>query len=292
MNRLQTEQAFFINIKDFLRLVRVNNLIIILLTQWMGRIFLIGPSSNWIDFLQDISFWMLTISTLLIAAAGYIINDYYDIKIDAVNKPNKQVIGKLMRRRAAIFTHTAFNLLGIVIAFFLSFEVGVVCFLVSFWLWLYSNNLKRRAFIGNLSVAAITSISIFMINIFFIEHNRAVYEFGLFSFFVSLIREIIKDLEDKEGDMKFGCKTLPIIWGDKKTKKLIYLLFSLFILISVVIVNEMQQSLVQYYFLILSLPAFVMIYKLYKAISSKDYHHISTFIKYYMIAGILGMFFI
>ncbi|MBD0402665.1 geranylgeranylglycerol-phosphate geranylgeranyltransferase [Flammeovirga sp. EKP202] len=292
MSKPQTEQTFFINLKDFLSLIRANNLLIILYTQWMGRIFLVGPSADWRYLLQDVSFWLLTLSTLLIAASGYIINDYYDIKIDAVNRPNKQVIGKLMRRRVAIFTHTVFNLIGIVIGFSLSLEVGIVCFIASFWLWLYSNELKRRAFIGNVSVAAITALSIFLINIYFAEHNRAVYEFGIFSFFVSLIREIIKDLEDKEGDVKFGCRTLPIIWGDQKTKKLIYLLFALFIAISFVIVMEMEEPYIQYYFCILSLPAFMMIYKLIKAVSSKDYGKISSFIKYYMVAGILGMFFI
>ncbi|WP_044202009.1 geranylgeranylglycerol-phosphate geranylgeranyltransferase [Flammeovirga sp. OC4] len=292
MSKPQTEQTFFINLKDFLSLIRANNLLIILFTQWMGRIFLVGPSADWRYLLQDVSFWLLTLSTLLIAASGYIINDYYDIKIDAVNRPNKQVIGKLMRRRVAIFTHTVFNFLGIVIGFSLSLEVGIVCFIASFWLWLYSNELKRRAFIGNVSVAAITALSIFLINIYFAEHNRAVYEFGIFSFFVSLIREIIKDLEDKEGDVKFGCRTLPIIWGDQKTKKLIYLLFALFIAISFVIVMEMEEPYIQYYFCILSLPAFMMIYKLIKAVSSKDYGKISSFIKYYMVAGILGMFFI
>ncbi|KXX72430.1 geranylgeranylglycerol-phosphate geranylgeranyltransferase [Flammeovirga sp. SJP92] len=292
MSKPQTEQTFFINFKDFLSLIRANNLLIILFTQWMGRIFLVGPSADWKYLLQDVSFWLLTLSTLLIAASGYIINDYYDIKIDAVNRPNKQVIGKVMKRRVAILTHTVFNFTGIFIGFYLSKEVGIVCFIASFWLWLYSNELKRRAFIGNVSVAAITALSIFLINIYFAEHNRAVYEFGIFSFFVSLIREIIKDLEDKEGDMKFGCKTLPIIWGDQKTKKLIYLLFALFIGISFVIVYEMEEPYIQYYFCILSLPAFTMMYKLVKAVSSKDYGNISSFIKYYMVAGILGMFFI
>ncbi|NLR90555.1 geranylgeranylglycerol-phosphate geranylgeranyltransferase [Flammeovirga agarivorans] len=287
-----TEKSFFIGVTDFLKLIRFKNLLIILLTQWMGRIFLIGPKSDWKLMFQDIGFWLLCLSTMLIAAAGYIINDYYDIKIDAINKPKKQVIGKVMKRRVAIFTHTIFNFIGIVIGLILSKEVGTVCFFVTFWLWLYSNDLKRRAFIGNISVAAMTSISIFLINIYFAEHNKAIYQFGIFAFFVSLIREVIKDLEDKEGDAKFGCKTLPIIWGDQKTKKLIYMLFVLFIVISIGMISRMSQLYFQYYFIFLSIPAFYIMFRLYKANKSKDYSVLSAMIKYYMIAGILGMLFI
>ncbi|AZQ62408.1 prenyltransferase [Flammeovirga pectinis] len=291
-NKLNTEKSFFIGLQDFMRLIRGSNLFIIFVTQWMGRIFLIGDSSNIEEYLRDFNFFLLTLSTLLIAAAGYIINDYYDIKIDAINKPSKLVVGKVMKRRVALFTHTVFNLTGILIGFYLSTEVGIVCFIISFWLWLYSNTLKRRAFIGNLSVAAITSLSVFLLNIYFVENNMEVYQFGIFAFFVSIIREIIKDLEDKEGDAQFGCKTLPIIWGDGKTKQLVYVLFALFILVSVFMILHMRQEYFQYYYLILSIPAFFLIYKVYKAGTSKDYASISKMIKFYMLAGILGMLFI
>ncbi|OHX68454.1 prenyltransferase [Flammeovirga pacifica] len=286
------EKSFFIGIKDFLKLVRFNNLMIIFVTQWFARIFLIGPFEEWKYHLTDIGFWLLTLSTSLIAAAGYIINDYYDIKIDAVNKPNKQVVGKVMKRRVAIFTHTIFNFIAIMIGLFLSKEIGSIFFFTTFWLWLYSNNLKRRAFIGNISVAAMTSMSIFLVNIYFIEHNRAVYQFGLFAFFVSIIREVIKDLEDKEGDAQFGCKTLPIIWGDKKTKVFVYLLFAIFVIMSGVIISQMTNPYFQYYFTALLLPAFILMGLLYKASSVKNYHDISKWIKYYMLAGIIGMIFI
>ncbi|WP_240972817.1 geranylgeranylglycerol-phosphate geranylgeranyltransferase [Flammeovirga yaeyamensis] len=295
MNKVMTptkEKSFFIGMKDFLKLIRFNNLMIIFMTQWLGRIFLIGPYQEWKDHFTDIGFWLLTFSTMLIAAAGYIINDYYDIKIDAVNKPKKQVVGKVMKRRVAILTHTVFNFVAIVIGLFLSKEIGTIFFFTTFWLWLYSNNLKRRAFIGNLSVAAMTSMSIFLINIYFIEHNKAVYQFGLFAFFVSIIREVIKDLEDKEGDAQFGCKTLPIIWGDKKTKQFVYVLFALFVILSALIIQRIENEYFQYYFSGLIIPAFFLMFMLHRASSVRNYHDISKWIKYYMLAGIVGMVFV
>ena len=97
--------------KSFLRLVRVGNLLIIVLTQYLVRIFLVGPKEGWLSYLADFRFFLLSLSTVLIAAAGYIINDYYDIKIDTINKPRLVVVGRILRRRHAIITHIALNAL-------------------------------------------------------------------------------------------------------------------------------------------------------------------------------------
>src|SRR5690606_34862812 len=109
-----------------------------------------------ISRLIDINLLLLVLSTLLIAAAGYIINDYYDVKIDYINKPKRVVVGRILKRRGVMVAHTILNFMGILIGFYLSIWVGIISVGSAFMLWWYSNQLKRLPFIGNFFIAVLT----------------------------------------------------------------------------------------------------------------------------------------
>ena len=149
-------------IESMLKLTRVGNLIIIALAQYFTAGFLIGMHT-----LNDINLFLLSLSTVFIAAGGYIINDYYDVKIDYINKPHRVVIGKSITRRYAILFHIALSFAGIVLGFYLSWRIAGVNMLSVFLLWLYSNNLKRLPFVGNLTVAFLTGLAVFIIDVFY-----------------------------------------------------------------------------------------------------------------------------
>jgi len=270
-----------------LRLTRFWNLVIIGLAQYFTAGFLISSAA-----LFDAKLLLLSVSTVLIAAAGYIINDYYDVKIDLINKPERVVIGKSIARRFAILFHTALSFSGVVIGFLISWKIGVINFLSAFLLWLYSNYLKRQPFVGNLTVALLTGLSIELINVLFEVNNQLVTIYALFAFFMTLIREIIKDMEDLKGDNSFGCKTLPIIWGIRKTKLLVYFLMSIFIL-AVVTLNRLYVGLPMNYFLILLfLPMGLLLARLLRADTIKDFDVLSQLCKVIMLLGILTMVFV
>lgn len=270
-----------------LRLTRFWNLVIIGLAQYFTAGFLISSAA-----LFDAKLLLLSLSTVLIAAAGYIINDYYDVKIDLINKPERVVIGKTIARRFAILFHTALSFSGVVIGFLISWKIGIINFLSAFLLWLYSNYLKRQPFVGNLTVALLTGLSIELINVLFEVNNQLVTIYALFAFFMTLIREIIKDMEDLKGDNSFGCKTLPIIWGIRKTKLLVYFLMSIFIL-AVVTLNRLYVGLPMNYFLILLfLPMGLLLARLLRADTIKDFDVLSQLCKVIMLLGILTMVFV
>ena len=137
------------SVSGFLKLVRFPNLAIIVFTQYMTAIFLVGEAGEGLQYLLDPNLFKLVLATVLIAAAGYIINDYYDVKIDFINKPDRVVVGRALKRRKAMVLHTAFNFIGILIGFTLSWKIGLLCFASAFMLWFYSNQLKRLPLIGN-----------------------------------------------------------------------------------------------------------------------------------------------
>lgn len=231
----------------------------------------------------------MALSTMMIAAAGYIINDYYDIKIDLINKPDRVVIGKGITRRYALFFHTALSVSGVGIGLLLSWQIAVVNFLSAFLLWLYSNNLKRQPFIGNFSIGILTAASIAVVNLLYPPFNSYILVYALFALVMTLVREIIKDMEDWKGDNTFGCKTLPIVWGIRKTKTLLYVLLFLFSLL-VLLVNESFLGLPIYYFIfLLFIPLGYLLARLIRADTIRDFARLSSLCKLILVLGIVSM---
>ena len=274
-------------IESMLKLTRFGNLIIIGFAQYFTAAFLISK-----DAIYDVRLLLLSVSTVLIAASGYIINDYYDVKIDYINKPDRVVIGRNITRRYAILFHVVLSALGILIGLYLSWRIAAVNVLSVFLLWLYSNNLKRLPFIGNLTVAILTGASIYVVDILYRTNDPLVIIYGLFAFFMTLVREIIKDMEDLKGDNTFGCKTLPIVWGIRKTKMIIYIILSIFS-VTVIVLNQLYEALpFRYYLILLFIPLLWLVLSLIRADMKKDFSWLSTFCKVIMLLGILTMSFV
>ncbi|PHR33284.1 MAG: hypothetical protein COA38_05365 [Fluviicola sp.] len=233
----------------FIRLIRPLNLIIIALTMYgLGWYFdpMEGCSCTYI--VTDWPFFWLVFSTVLIAAGGNIINDYFDVRADRVNKPHRLIITKHIKKRTAIVMHWTINLIAFSIALYLSWIMD------SFWylfihlfsinvLWFYSMYFKRQFLTGNVLIAALTALVPVLVGIFFYQQNLANTEWynmelfpfnlqgstpriimyislglAIFAFLLNLAREVIKDMEDVDGDKKLHAKTLPISWGYKKSK--------------------------------------------------------------------------
>lgn len=270
-----------------LRLTRFGNLLIIGFAQTATAFFLVG-SHTW----QTFSLWLLSSSTIIIAAAGYIINDYYDIKIDYINKPERVVIGKIIPRRFAILFHTLFSVGGIAIGFYLSWQIGVIHFFSAFMLWLYSNSLKRLPLIGNVVIAFLTSLSVFIIAVYYKTNFNLILIYALFAFFISLVREVVKDMEDLKGDITFGCKTLPILWGIRKTKFFLYTVLVVFVLIVLVLDSYFTILPSVYFMSFLFLPLAWFALRLHRADTVKDFRWLSNLSKMIMLLGIISMLFL
>lgn len=274
------------------RLVRVQNLLIIFLTQIFVKIFLIDGKDRIFMSLQEIDFYLLSLTTILIAAAGYVINDYYDIKIDVINKPKNVIIGQFIKRRVALALNWSFNFLALGFAWFLGFKIFIFTFICGFMLWFYSNQLKRIALIGNIVVSLLTASSILILALYYPKNSLLLYIFATFSFFISLIREIIKDMEDMKGDASFGCKTLPILLGIYKTKRVIYVFFLIFLIILLSTYFSFEHHFVIYLYAFVLPPLFLFVYRLYWADTKKHFRSLSNLAKIIMLLGILSMIWI
>ncbi len=202
-------------------LVRWPNLAIMLLSLVLVRVLLL-PGQPLGGGLLAPRFGLLVLAALLIAAAGYIINDYYDVKIDAINRPARLVVGRLLRRRHAMLAHVVLSGVGVVLAAALSWRLGAVTLGAALLLWGYSARFKRLPLVGNVSIATLTGALILLPALLPLAtpegRLKAVWLYALAAFLLTAVREIVKDLEDMRGDAQHGCRTLPLVWGVARSK--------------------------------------------------------------------------
>ena len=305
----------------FFRLIRWPNLVFIAITQALFYYCIYIPLLiNYPSSKNQFLFFILMIASLFIAAAGYIINDYFDIQIDIINKPQRIVINKYIKRRWAIVWHLLLSGLGILLSLYITLKTGV--WLITFInivcvgiLLFYSTTFKRKLLSGNFIIATLTGWVILVVylfggaDIFSIQgwsvtsSNLNVprfFKFTLlytsFAFIMTLIREVLKDLEDMEGDRKYHCKTMPIVWGVPAAKIFTAVWISVCLAILAVLQLYAWQSgwwWAAIYILFLTFfPLAVLLRKLYKASTTAHYNALSKIVKLIMLAGILSMLFV
>ena len=281
----------------------------------MIRQFVIAPlleTSGVIVYESFFHVGLLIAASVLIAAGGYIINDYFDIKIDTLNKPDKVIVGKSIDKRTAMLLYQLCTISGIAIGLFLSWYVRSL--MLAF---VFDSTGTTLVLFGKLQATVdywqrshrfLSALSVLIVLFTELEYlktqasvvlNPAVYNslfawvggFALFSFLLTWIREIIKDMEDVYGDREMECRTLPIVWGIKTTKIITIGLISITI-VALLIINhvyiDFEGTLTLRYILFgLILPFAWVIYLLIKAKQPDEYHKISSLIKFIMVIGLL-----
>lgn len=273
----------------FLRLVRMPNLLILVLTQYLTRILLVGQRGEWRQILADPRMLVLSLATVSIAAAGYIINDYFDVKIDIVNKPERVVIGRYLKRRVAMGTHQILNVAGVLLGLLVSKWIFLINVFSVTLLWFYSERFKRTTLVGNLVVSLLTAMSVLVVTVVYPENRKLVFIYALFSFAITLVREIIKDMEDVRGDASHGCRTLPIVWGIRRTKIVVYSLVAAFIATLYLMAHSLNNPTLAWLFTALLLPIAWLVYRLVFADTRREFARLSTLCKLIMLLGLATM---
>ncbi|WP_179006225.1 geranylgeranylglycerol-phosphate geranylgeranyltransferase [Winogradskyella forsetii] len=297
----------------FLNLIRWKNLLIIALTQYLIKYALLLPfreSHGVFITLSDFNFFLLVFATLCIAAGGYIINDIHDIETDKINKPNQLIINKHITEKTATTVFMVLNIIGVGIGFYLANGIGksgffAIFFIASALLYIYSTSLKQIAVVGNVVVSIVVALSILLVGIFELipamnANNKVVQttfiniikDYAIFAFMINLVREMVKDIEDIDGDHNAGIQTLPVLLGRARANKIVFIL-SLVPIFSVtyyVITYLFKQQLVVGYFLILVIaPLIYVSIKLFNAETNAQYKHISLVLKIVMLTGMLSL---
>ncbi len=300
-------------------LIRWPNLLIIVLTQVLvfhaliGRYYLQG---NLHQALTTFQFSLLVVATVLIAAAGYAINDYFDVEADQVNKPEQNQVGRLFKPDHVLWGYATANLLGAGAGFYLSlqlgsYRLGLIFPMIIIMLWFYSAAYKRKVLSGNISVAFMSAMVILIVWLFEFFALRllpdrfigvypslwpityVVMVYAGFAFLVSLVREIVKDMEDIAGDAATGCRTLPVVYGTRTalglSRILLGVVFVLLVISAVWLFKQKLTITALYYLALAGLLVWILIFRLHNMPDTARLHGLSRQLKLLMLAGIGGM---
>ena len=305
-------------IAAFLKMIRLPNLIFIVLTQALFYYCILLPLLKPLSVkipIDNLSFLLLTLASVFIAAAGYIINDYFDVNVDQINKPQKNVVDIIVSRRWAMLWHFVLSSIGVLLSLYVSWRTGLWYIVLAnlgcvFLLFGYSVSLKRKLLSGNILISVLTAWVVLILCISEIrlfskiapeiaQAEQKVIRLGFlyagFAFILSLIREATKDMEDREGDERYGSRTMPIVWGIQSTK--IYVAVWMIVLLAILVIVQVYVLQfrwwwpVVYSIVFIIFPLLYIFYKLFKATTVQEFHELSNWSKGVMLTGILSMVF-
>lgn len=305
--------------------MRWQNLLIVALTMVLMRYAIIAPLIGKLSIVMSngeevfmklqwplINFILLVLATVMITAGGYVINDYFDIKADLINR-GKVIVGTKVPRRTAIMWHSVLNIGGVVLGFYISWRagytmMGALFLIVSGLLYFYSASYKRQFLIGNIVVALLTAMVPMLVALYewpalyrYYAVNSAagapdvdfivwwVGGFAVFAFLMTLAREIIKDIEDFEGDTEYGRNTVPVVAGIRPAKFISITL----VVVTIAVLYTAWHFYVNDYITLLYitiavvLPLLYVIYQVARSRERKELHSASRFMKIAMITGVL-----
>jgi 4-hydroxybenzoate polyprenyltransferase len=296
---------------NFLKLIRYQNL---LLLAFMQLVFRFGflKMQNIPLALNDWQYLLLVLSTVLIAAAGYVINNIFDQDTDLENKPNNLIVGRSISETSAYNIYAVLNVTGVAIGFYLSNVISKPGFasifiLIAATLYIYATSLKQMLLVGNFVVALLLSFSVVIIGIFDLypaitSENQQIMavlfsillDYAVFAFIINFLREIIKDLEDINGDSNQGMKTLPIVLGSKRTSKLVFALsfipiISLLVYIKNYFMANNLQFAALYSIVFVLAPLIYFSIKSWESKNKKHFHKLSILLKWILLFGILSI---
>ena len=303
-----------------MRLVRWSNLLFLAALVWLMEKWVAVPILDKVAFGEQLPWFVLLLTgaaIVLIAAGGYVVNDYFDVKIDRINRPDAVIvtrgISKPAAMRLSISLSIAGALCGIAAAWLLrSMTLGIIYVLVPGLLWFYSSSYKRLLIIGNLIIALLAGLTPLVIALANVAQLKLLYAtilpyttlehdlyawlggFALFAFLLTWIREIIKDLQDQMGDRELECHTMPVVWGETWTKIFVTLLIALTLALigwlwwAVLPFDKSWTGLsTRYIALGIVIPTICTLWLLWSAKISSDYKTCQQVVKFTMLIGML-----
>tara|TARA_R110001599_G_scaffold4978_4_gene25137 strand:+ start:3753 stop:4670 length:918 start_codon:yes stop_codon:yes gene_type:complete len=282
----------FYKLFSLLSVIRGYNILVLVLAQYLAAIFIFSSKKSLHFVLLDFQLLLIVLASVCVVSSGYIINNFYDVKADLINRPIKTSIDNVVSQKTKLQIYFLFNFLGFIFGFFISWRAALFFATYIFTIWLYSHKLKKYPFIGLISAAVLTISPFFVIFIYYKNFSKIILVNAIFLFFVLLLRELIKDLENLRGAVVNNYSTFPVKYGERNTRKL-GIVFITFTFIPVaILVNYPGVGYMKYYFLFSLIILIFIGYFLWKSNLKKHYVLLHNILKLMLLLGILSLLFI
>ena len=284
--------SFFYKLLSLLSVIRGYNILALVLAQYLASVFIFSPKKSLHFVLLDYQLLLIVLASICVVSSGYIINNFYDVKADRINRPIKASLDNVVRQKTKLQLYFFLNFLGFIFGWFISWKAALFFSVYIFAIWLYSHQLKRHPFIGLISAAILTILPFFAIFVYYKNFSKIIFVHALFLFLILLIRQLIKDLENLRGAIVNNYTTFPVKYGERKTRKLgIYLILCTFFP-AIILLNYPSIGYMKYYFLLSLVVLLFIAYFLWKSNLKRHYIFLHNLLKLMLLLGILSLLFI
>ncbi|WP_438977889.1 geranylgeranylglycerol-phosphate geranylgeranyltransferase [Polaribacter sp.] len=286
------KKTFLKKIVSLLSLVRGYNVLVLVIAQYLASIFIFSPEKSLRLVLFDVHLHFLILSTICVVSAGYIINNFYDIKVDKINRPIKTGIDNYIRQETRLTLYFVLNFIGCLFGLLVSFRAAVFFAVYIFAIWIYSHKLKKYPFIGLLSATIITILPFFVVFIHFKNFSKIIFVHAIFLFLVLMVRELIKDLENLKGAIANNYNTFSVAYGEKYTKNVCLVLLVFTIVPVIFLFNYPGIDDMRYYFYFAGLMLVFVAFYLIKSYSVQEYRRLHNLLKILLLLGVFSLVFL
>ena len=269
--------------------VRGYNIITLVIAQYLTSIFIFSPNKSLRFVLLDSNLFFIVLATVCVVAAGYIINNFYDKEKDKINRPVKSKIDSLVSQKTKLSVYFMLNFIGAILAYIISWRAVLFFSGYIFLIWLYSHKLQKYPFIGIISVSILTILPFFAVFVYYKNFSEVIFVHAVFLFLLLVIRQLIKNLENMDGDILTNLKTIPIKYGEELTKKAISFL-SLTIIVPVYFLwNYPEIGWMKFYFAFSIIALIIFVIILWKSNAKSQYIILHNLLKFLIFAGIFSL---
>ena len=279
-------KLLLLKIVSMFSVIRGYNIPIIALAQYLSAIFILAPNKRALDVVLDFNLFIIVIASSLTIASGYIINNFYDSKKDLINRPNKSMLDRLVRQKTKLQVYFAVNFIVFLLAFFVSIRAVFFYSTYIFLIWFYSHKLKKIVVIGNLTASFLAVLPFFAILLYYKNLYPQIFAHATFLFLLLLIREMIKDLENIKGDVANNYQTIPVLFGENFSKKIISVLTVSTVIPIYFLIEIFEVGYMDIYFYVSLIVLIFFIQKLWKSETKSDYLMLHNILKFLVVAGV------
>jgi 4-hydroxybenzoate polyprenyltransferase len=256
------------------------------LAQYLSAIFILAPEKRALSVILDFNLFIIVLASSLTIASGYIINNFYDSKKDLINRPNKSKLDRLVSQKTKLQVYFTLNFIVFFIAFLVSWRAVLFFSVYIFLIWFYSHKIKKQPFVGNLMASFLAVLPFFAILLYYKNFYEVIFAHATFLFIIILIREMIKDLENLKGDLANGYSTIPIVYGESVSKKIIIILAISTLIPVYFLVNLFDVGYMDIYFYICLILLILFGVKLSKSNTKEEYNQLHNLLKIIIVAGV------
>ena len=266
--------------------VRGYNIPIIVLAQYLSAIFILAPEKKPSTVLLDLNLFLIVLATSLTIASGYIINSFYDSKKDLINRPNKSILDRLVSQQTKLRVYFTLNFVVAFLAFLISWRAFLFFSFYIFLIWFYSHKVKKFVIIGNLMATFMAVLPFFAILLYYKNFYEVILAHASFLFLLLLIREMIKDLENIKGDLANDYKTIPILYGEEISKKIISILTVLTVIPVYILIEKFDVGYMDMYFYSCLIVLIFFLLYLWKSTTKEQFLLLHNVLKFLIVAGV------